>query len=114
MKAIAKDLDVAVLVLCQLNRGNENREDKRPQLSDLRDSGALEQDADVVIFLHRESYYLERQKGKDPAAEQERLDRLSACENTMDIAIAKQRQGPITIATVFCDIGRNAIRDLAT
>ncbi len=113
IKALAKDLDVAVLVLCQLNRGNENREDKRPQLSDLRDSGALEQDADVVIFLHRESYYLERQKGKDAAAEHERLDRLSACENTMDIAIAKQRQGPITIATVFCDIGRNAIRDLA-
>lgn len=112
LKALAKELDVCVLVLCQLNRGNENREDKRPQLSDLRDSGALEQDADVVLFLHRESYYLERQKGKTAEDEAERQAALYANENLMEIAIAKQRQGPIKIVSVFCDIGCNAIRNL--
>ncbi|OYW33021.1 MAG: hypothetical protein B7Z41_06605 [Rhizobiales bacterium 12-66-7] len=112
LKALAKELDVCVLVLCQLNRGNENREDKRPQLSDLRDSGALEQDADVVLFLHRESYYLERQKGKTAEDEAERQAALYANENLMEIAIAKQRQGPIKIVSVFCDVGCNAIRDL--
>ncbi|MGR7993862.1 replicative DNA helicase [Xanthobacter sp. ZOL 2024] len=112
LKAMAKDLDLAVMVMCQLNRGNEAREDKRPQLSDLRDSGALEQDADVVMFVYREEYYLDRKKCTDAASEGERLNRLDAVRNTMEIAIAKQRQGPIQICTVFCDIGANAIRNL--
>ena len=113
LKALAKELGVAVLVLCQLNRANEGRENKRPQLSDLRDSGALEQDADVVMFLHREEYYLEREKGKDAQAEDERLSKLDASKNILEISIAKQRQGPIGIIEAFCNIGCNAIRNLA-
>jgi replicative DNA helicase len=113
LKGLAKQLGVAILVLCQLNRGNEGRENKRPQLSDLRDSGALEQDADVVMFLHRDEYYLERQKGKDDQEEMERTTRLDARKNILEVAIAKQRQGPIAIIDAFCDIGCNAIRNLA-
>lgn len=113
LKGLAKQLGVAILVLCQLNRGNEGRENKRPQLSDLRDSGALEQDADVVMFLHRDEYYLERQKGKDDQEEMERTTKLDARKNILEIAIAKQRQGPIAIIDAFCDIGCNAIRNLA-
>lgn len=113
LKGMAKELGVAVLVLCQLNRANEGRENKRPQLSDLRDSGALEQDADVVMFLHRDEYYLEREKGKDAQAEDERVSKLDKCKNILEIAIAKQRQGPITLIEAFCEIGSNAIRNLA-
>lgn len=113
LKGLAKDLGVAVLVLCQLNRDSQKREDKRPQLADLRGSGALEQDADVVIFLHREEYYIEREKGLDEASEAERLARLDAYQNIMEFAIAKQRQGPITTIRAFANMACNAIRDLA-
>ncbi|WP_322997483.1 replicative DNA helicase [Castellaniella sp.] len=113
LKGLAKDLGVAVLVLCQLNRDSQKREDKRPQLADLRGSGALEQDADVVIFLHREEYYVEREHGLNEGAEAERLAKLDACQNIMEFAIAKQRQGPIKTVRAFANIACNAIRDLA-
>lgn len=113
LKGMAKELGVAVLVLCQLNRANEGRDNKRPQLSDLRDSGALEQDADVVMFLHRDEYYLEREKGKDAQAEDERISKLDRCKNLLEISIAKQRQGPVMMIEAFCEIGCNAIRNLA-
>ncbi|WP_164657803.1 replicative DNA helicase [Tropicibacter sp. Alg240-R139] len=97
MKAIAKELNVPVIALSQLSRGVESRDDKRPQLSDLRESGSIEQDADVVMFVFREEYYVEREKPSDDrldemAAWQERMERLHA---RAEVIIGKQRHGPI-------------------
>ena len=112
--ALAKDQDVAVLALHQLNRGTEGRENKRPTLADLRNSGDLEQDADVVCFAYRESYYLERSKN-DPGsqAELQRQTALDACRNTLELLIAKNRNGPTQPITLFCDMACNVVRDLS-
>lgn len=114
LATLAKDQDVAVLALHQLNRGTEGRENKRPTLADLRNSGDLEQDADLVCFAYRQSYYLERSKC-DPGSQQElqRLTELDACRNTLDILIAKNRNGPTETVTMFCDMASNVVRDLA-
>jgi len=97
LKAIAKELDIPVIALSQLSRQVENREDKRPQLSDLRESGSIEQDADVVMFVFREEYYKEREKPGDHELEamgkwQEEMERL---HGRAEIVIGKQRHGPI-------------------
>ncbi|MEZ5723445.1 MAG: DnaB-like helicase C-terminal domain-containing protein, partial [Paracoccaceae bacterium] len=97
LKAIAKELNIPVVALSQLSRQVENRDDKRPQLSDLRESGSIEQDADVVMFVFREEYYAEREKPSDDkleemAAWQDRMDRL---HGKAEVIIGKQRHGPI-------------------
>ena len=97
LKAIAKELDIPVIALSQLSRQVENREDKRPQLSDLRESGSIEQDADVVMFVFREEYYKEREKPGDHELEkmgiwQEEMERL---HGKVEVVIGKQRHGPI-------------------
>jgi replicative DNA helicase len=97
LKAIAKELDIPVIALSQLSCQVENREDKRPQLSDLRESGSIEQDADVVMFVFREEYYKEREKPGDHELEamgkwQEEMERL---HGRAEIVIGKQRHGPI-------------------
>jgi replicative DNA helicase len=97
LKAIAKELDIPVVALSQLSRQVENREDKRPQLSDLRESGSIEQDADVVMFVYREEYYKEREKPGDEklaemAAWQEAMERV---HGKAEVVIGKQRHGPI-------------------
>jgi len=97
LKAIAKELDIPVVALSQLSRQVENREDKRPQLSDLRESGSIEQDADVVMFVFREEYYAEREKPSDDKLDamaewQARMDRL---HGRAEVVIGKQRHGPI-------------------
>lgn len=94
LKAIAKDNDVAILALAQLSREVEKRQDKRPQLSDLRDSGQIEQDADAVLFLVRPEYYLrtdEPAKHDPKRAEWEQA--LAACENEIEFICAKRRNG---------------------
>lgn len=112
LATLAKDQDVAVLALQQLNRGTEARENKRPTLADLRNSGDLEQDADVVCFAYRQSYYLERAKC-DPGsqAEMQRLTDLEACRNTLDVMVAKNRNGRTETVTLFCDMASNVVRD---
>ncbi len=97
MKAIAKELNIPVIALSQLSRQVESRDDKRPQLSDLRESGSIEQDADVVMFVFREEYYVEREKPSDDrldemAAWQERMEKL---HGKAEVIIGKQRHGPI-------------------
>ena len=95
LKALAKELNVPVIALSQLSRQVENREDKRPQLSDLRESGSIEQDADVVLFVFREEYYLERLMPNEGTPEfqawQEKMDRA---HGKAEVIIGKQRHGP--------------------
>ena len=97
LKAIAKELDIPVIALSQLSRQVENRDDKRPQLSDLRESGSIEQDADVVMFVYRGEYYKEREKPND-----HEIEKMAAWQAEMEelhgkaeIIIGKQRHGPI-------------------
>jgi replicative DNA helicase len=104
LKAVAKELDVPVLALSQLSRAVEQREDKRPMLADLRESGSIEQDADVVMFIYREEYYLSRgEPTRRPEESDDKFndrlfrwrERCEAAEGMADIIIAKQRHGPI-------------------
>jgi len=96
LKALAKELSVPVIALSQLSRQVESREDKRPQLSDLRESGSIEQDADVVMFIYREAYYKSRTEPREGTPEhltwQEEMDRI---HNLAEVIIGKQRHGPI-------------------
>jgi replicative DNA helicase len=100
LKAIAKELNIPVIALSQLSRQVENREDKRPQLSDLRESGSIEQDADVVMFVYRGEYYKEREKPGE-----ENLELMTKWQQDMEslhgkaeVIIGKQRHGPIGTA----------------
>jgi replicative DNA helicase len=108
---LAKDLHVAILALCQLNRGVEGRENKRPGLADLKDSGAIEEDASVVTFLYRPAYYLEQQRFDEPEAEQSRIDALAACRNSLEFIVAKNRNGRQCTVDAYVDIGANAVRN---
>ncbi len=112
LKALAKELAIPVIALSQLSRQVENREDKRPQLADLRESGSIEQDADAVLFVYRDEYYLEQKMPKDVtfegnaekfnAAMDDWKQRMDKAHNKADLIIAKQRHGPTgTIPLLF-------------
>ncbi len=114
LKAIAKELNIPVIALSQLSRAVEQREDKRPQLSDLRESGSIEQDSDVVMFIYREEYYLARTEPDMDDAEkyakwQEKLERA---HNVAEIIVAKQRHGPIGTEKLFFDPNLTRFSDL--
>ena len=95
LKALAKELSVPVLALSQLSRAVEQRDDKKPQLSDLRESGSIEQDADVVMFVYREAYYLERKEPRPATVEHaEWQANMNEVSNLAEIIIGKQRHGP--------------------
>jgi replicative DNA helicase len=95
LKALAKELSIPIVALSQLSRQVENREDKRPQLSDLRESGSIEQDADVVLFVFREEYYL---RNREPRAGTEEHFKWQAemeeVHGKAEVIIGKQRHGP--------------------
>jgi replicative DNA helicase len=95
LKALAKELNVPVIALSQLSRQVENRDDKSPQLSDLRESGSIEQDADVVMFVYREEYYLANKEPRagTPEYEKWQLD-MSLVHGKAEVIIGKQRHGP--------------------
>ncbi len=95
LKALAKELSVPVLALSQLSRAVEQRDDKKPQLSDLRESGSIEQDADVVMFVYREAYYLERKEPRPATVEHaEWQAKMNEVSSFAEIIIGKQRHGP--------------------
>jgi replicative DNA helicase len=112
LKVLAKDLGVAVVCLVQLNRGVEGREDKMPALADLRWSGAIEQDADVVMFLYRKAYYLERKREEDELKEVHRIQELDECKNTLEVLFAKNRGGPCPIVKLWCDMATGSVLDI--
>jgi replicative DNA helicase len=98
LKALAKELAVPIIALAQLSRQVENREDKKPQLADLRESGSIEQDADVVMFIYREAYYLSRAEPKEGSKEHlEWQEKIDPIRNLAEIIIGKQRHGPIGV-----------------
>jgi replicative DNA helicase len=112
LKSIAKEMNVPVVALCQLNRALESRDDRRPMLSDLRDSGNLEQDADQVLFLYRDEYYLEREEPKQKASEgllqfEERrskwLTRMESARGAAEVICAKNRLGPLGVCKLRFD-----------
>lgn len=101
LKALAKDLGVPVIALSQLSRKVEERDDKRPQLSDLRESGSIEQDADQVWFVYREEYYIGRAEPREGTPEHLTWQgEMSRCEGQAEIIIGKQRHGPIGTVNV--------------
>ena len=116
LKALAKELSVPVLALSQLSRAVEQRDDKQPQLADLRESGSIEQDADVVMFVYREEYYLERKQPKLGSIEHaEWQSKMNDVNGLADIILGKQRHGPTGtvkvefegIYTKFKDLSKN-------
>jgi len=111
LKALAGQMNVPVLALSQLSRSLESRDEKRPMLSDLRESGQLEQDADAVMFCYRDEYYLEREQPDilDTEAHIAWQAAMDRARNRLEIIIAKQRQGPIGTAHVLCNVGMNRI-----
>lgn len=118
LKALAKELNVPIIALSQLSRGVESREDKRPMLSDLRESGSIEQDADVVMFVFREEYYLSRRQPKesDLAGIVDWEKQMRAVEGIGEVIVAKNRHGSIGTAklqfdarlTLFSNLSRGA------
>jgi len=95
LKALAKELNVPIIALSQLSRQVESRDDKHPQLSDLRESGSIEQDADVVLFVYREEYYLQNKEPKPGTAEHEKWQlEMELALGKAEVIIAKQRHGP--------------------
>lgn len=111
LKALSMQVNVPVIALSQLSRAVENREDKRPQLSDLRDSGSIEQDADAVLFCYRDEYYLEREEPDHGEVEAHEAWRSSMerARNRLEIIVAKQRQGAIGTARVRCNPALNIV-----
>ncbi|EJF81912.1 replicative DNA helicase [Bartonella doshiae] len=95
LKALAKELNIPIIALSQLSRQVENRTDKRPQLSDLRESGSIEQDADIVLFVYREEYYLKNEQPKEGSPEHVKWqDAMDEVTGKADVIVAKQRHGP--------------------
>jgi len=115
LKAIAKELNVPVLAVSQLSRAVEQRDDKKPQLSDLRESGSIEQDADVVMFVYREAYYLERKEPRPATVEHaEWQNKMNEISILAEIMISKQRHGPTGNIKVEFESMFTKFRDIQT
>jgi len=115
LKALAKELNVPILALSQLSRQVENREDKHPQLSDLRESGSIEQDADVVLFVYREEYYLMNQEPRPGTAEHEKWrTEMDKVDGKAEVIIGKQRHGPTGTVNLQFDSEVTRFADLET
>jgi replicative DNA helicase len=114
LKALAKELNVPILALSQLSRQVENRDDKRPQLSDLRESGSIEQDADVVMFVFREEYYLSNKEPRPGSEEHLKWQTdMAAVHGKAEVIIGKQRHGPTGTVNVHFDANITRFGNLA-
>jgi replicative DNA helicase len=114
LKALAKELNVPVLALSQLSRAVENREDKRPQLADLRESGSIEQDADVVMFVFREEYYVERTKPAEGTPEfQDWMAKMQLVSGRAEVIVGKHRHGPVGTVELQFEANVTRFSDLA-
>src|SRR6201996_3687210 len=115
LKALAKELNVPVIALSQLSRQVESRDDKRPQLSDLRESGSIEQDADVVIFVYREEYYLAAKEPRPGTPEHEKWQTdMGLAHGKAEVIIGKQRHGPTGTVELAFEASVTRFGDLAT
>ena len=114
LKALAKELSVPVMALSQLSRGVDNRDDKRPILSDLRESGSIEQDADVVMFVYREEYYLQSRE-PDPSSSEHTswMEKLERVHNRAEVLVEKHRHGPTNKVELFFDARFTRFSNLA-
>ncbi|KQW79731.1 replicative DNA helicase [Brevundimonas sp. Root1279] len=114
LKALAKELNVPIIALSQLSRQVESRDDKRPMLSDLRESGSIEQDADCVMFVYREEYYLSRSEPKEGTdAHMKWIEALDQCRNQAEVIVGKQRHGPIGTVRLSFDSDTTRFGNLA-
>jgi replicative DNA helicase len=114
LKALAKELNVPIIALSQLSRQVENRDDKRPQLSDLRESGSIEQDADVVIFVYREEYYLAAKEPRPGTPEHEKWQTdMGLAHGRAEVIIGKQRHGPTGTVELQFDASVTRFGDLS-
>jgi replicative DNA helicase len=114
LKALAKELNVPIMALSQLSRQVESRDDKRPQLSDLRESGSIEQDADVVVFVFREEYYLQNKEPRPNTDEHAKWQiEITAAHGKAELIIGKQRHGPTGTVQVQFDSSVTRFGDLA-
>ncbi|QCK86998.1 replicative DNA helicase [Phreatobacter aquaticus] len=114
LKALAKELNVPILALSQLSRQVESRDDKRPQLSDLRESGSIEQDADAVMFVFREEYYLQSREPKPGTEEHIKWrDEMARVHGKAEVIIGKQRHGPTGTVTLQFEANVTRFSDLA-
>jgi replicative DNA helicase len=114
LKAIAKELDIPVIALSQLSRAVESRENKRPLLSDLRESGNIEQDADIVMFIYREEYYLDKRVPLEHDQNADWQDQYNRVRNMAEIIMAKQRNGPVGSCTLRFDSETTSFSNLDT
>ena len=104
LKALAKELNIPIIALSQLSRQVESRDDKRPQLADLRESGSIEQDADIVMFLYREEYYLQRKEPKEGTEEHiQWIESMNEVHQKAEVLIGKNRHGPTTSVQMYFD-----------
>ena len=114
LKALAKELNVPIMALSQLSRQVENRDDKRPQLSDLRESGSIEQDADVVMFVFREEYYLSNKEPRPGSDEHIKWQtEMDAAHGKAEVIIGKQRHGPTGTVNLQFDAAVTRFDNLA-
>jgi len=112
LKALALELSVPVVLLSQLSRAVESRDNKVPGLADLRDSGTIEQDADVVMFLYHEEYYLRQREPSDPERMERHQQAIDACAGKAKVIVAKQRNGPTGNIGLLFDPNRVAFADV--
>jgi len=114
LKALAKELTVPIIAISQLSRQVESRDDKRPQLSDLRESGSIEQDADVVLFIYREEYYLLNKEPRPGTAEHEKWQtEMELAHGKAEVIIGKQRHGPTGTVNLHFEAAITRFSDLA-